>query len=180
MKFKVFAFCIMSAFIFSSCLFKQQASEEKPVIKDVFSVPDGTVLKVRLADNELNLVVVNSPEAKAEGLSNKDEIPEDGMIFFFYELDTLSFWMKDMRFPIDIIWIAGNEVIGIEKNVPAPIPHAKLEDLKIYKSNGKADTVVELAAGASDKLGIALGSILEMSNDIILNKNKIENGEQND
>lgn len=178
MKFKVFAFCIMSAFIFSSCIAKQQTVEEKPVLKDIFSVPDGTVLRVTLANNDLNLVVANSPKAKADGLSNKEEIPEDGMIFFFYELDTLSFWMKDMKIPIDIIWIAGDEVVGIEKNVPPPIPHAKLEDLKIYRSNEKADIVVELEAGASDKLGIVPGSLLEMGDRVILNN--YSNGEEND
>lgn len=163
MKFGFLAALVLSAFVFSSCVtHKKQIIEEKPVIKDIFSAPDGYVVKARLGNAELKLAVANSPKAKEEGLSNKKEIPEDGMIFFFYEPDNLSFWMKDMLFPIDIIWIADNKVIGIEKNVPVPIAHAKTEDLKIYRSPGKADIVVELEAGAADKLNIAEGSPLEI------------------
>jgi uncharacterized membrane protein (UPF0127 family) len=162
MKLKSAAVFMLSLFLLSACAVSQKNAEEQNR-KDVYSVPDGTVLKVKLADNELKLVVANSPIAKSNGLSNKKHIPEDGMIFFFYELNTLSFWMKDMHFPIDIIWLSGNKVIGIEKSAPAPEPGTKIMDLKIYKSNDKADTVIELEAGACDKLKITPGSILEIT-----------------
>ncbi|MDR2425794.1 MAG: DUF192 domain-containing protein [Endomicrobium sp.] len=169
MKIKLFLLIIFSAFIVSCVFTKQQMVSHKSQIKDIFSIPDGSILKVRLADNELNLVVANSPKAKAEGLSNKEKIPEDGMIFFFYESDIQSFWMKEMKFPIDIIWISGNEVAGIEKNVPIPISTAKIGDLKIYKSPQRADTVIELEAGSADKLNIVFGSILEVSQNYYIN-----------
>ena len=161
MKLKTVLICFAFALAFSACAAPKQNSAQPQGKKEVYSMPDGSVLKVKLADNELNLVVANSPKAKADGLSYKKEIPEDGMIFFFYEPDTLSFWMKDMNFPIDIVWIAGNKVVGIEKNAPAPEPGTKLMDLPIYRSNEKADTVVELEAGASEKLNIVPGSLIE-------------------
>ncbi|MCL2144167.1 MAG: DUF192 domain-containing protein [Endomicrobia bacterium] len=165
MKLKFTAALLCAVFLFSGCIAAKQQpqkEEKKEEPKEVYSLPDGSVLNVKLADNDLRLVVVNSPKAKAEGLSNKDEIPEDGMIFFFYETDILSFWMKDMRFPIDIIWISGDTVVGIEKNVPIPEPGTKITDLPVYKSNEKADTVIELTAGAAEKLNIFPGSALEI------------------
>ena len=159
-KFKAVFICIV-VFAVSACTTPNQ-HESNDMKNKIHSLADGSVLKVTLADNDLNLVVANSPIAKAEGLSDKKEIPEDGMIFFFNEPDTLSFWMKDMNFPIDMIWIAGDRVVGIEKNVPAPEPGTKITDLKTYNSNEKADIVVEVEAGATEKLNIVPGSILKI------------------
>ncbi|MDR1195218.1 MAG: DUF192 domain-containing protein [Endomicrobium sp.] len=166
MKVKFLVFLAFLTFIFMACFFEQQREtetvQEKPKSKDVFSVADGTVLKVALNNNVLDLVAANSPKAKSDGLSNKEEIPEDGMIFFFYELEIQSFWMKDMKFPIDIIWVSGNEVVGIEKNVPPPPANAYMRDLEIYRSPEKADTVIELEAGMADKLNIVYGSTVRI------------------
>jgi uncharacterized membrane protein (UPF0127 family) len=178
MNFRFFTAIAASAFIFSACVTPLAQVEKKsvqPVYKDVFSFPDGHILDVRLAGNALKLVVANSPKAKSEGLSNKGEIPQDGMIFFFYERSILSFWMKEMRFPIDIVWIDGNKVIGIEKHVQIPVPYARVNELKIYNSNDVADIVVELAAGAADKLNIVPGSILELDT-----YQNLRTGENND
>lgn len=177
MNLKFFTAIAASAFIFFACATTQPQTDKKPRFKDVYSFPDGSVLNIKLAGNDLKLVVANSPKAKADGLSNKEEVPEDGMIFFFYEPSVQSFWMKDMKIAVDMIWVDGNEVIGVEKNVQPPIPHAKLEDLKIYRSNDKADIVIELEAGAADKLKIEQGSVLEMSAYQNLNN---DNGEEND
>ena len=164
MNFKFMALITVFTFCFASCMMfnhkPEQKNSEQQKTKDIYSMADGSVLKVKLGDKELSLVVANSPTAKAQGLSGKNQIPEDGMIFFFYELDTLYFWMKDMNFPIDILWLNGNKVIGIEKNVPIPVEHTKDTDLIVYKSNDKANTVIELEAGAADKLNIIPGSIL--------------------
>jgi len=65
--------------------------------------------------------------------------------------------MLGMRFPIDIIWIKNNRVVGIEKNVPAPekgIPEAAL---KVYNPPESVDRVLEINAGLSDSLGIKIG-----------------------
>ncbi|MCL1972255.1 MAG: DUF192 domain-containing protein [Endomicrobia bacterium] len=160
-KFKAVFICVAFAFMMPACTTANQ-HESNDVKNKTQSFADGSVLNVTLADNDLKLVVANSPKAKAEGLSYKKEIPEDGMIFFFPELETLSFWMKDMNFPIDMIWIAEDRVVGIEKNVPAPEPGTKITDLKTYSPNEKADIVVEVEAGASDKLNIVPGSILQI------------------
>ena len=61
-----------------------------------------------------------------------------------------SFWMKDMRFPLDIIWIKNGEVVHVEKNV--------LENFSgILSPQVDADSVLEINAGNVDKLDIKIG-----------------------
>jgi uncharacterized membrane protein (UPF0127 family) len=83
----------------------------------VMYVNDITV-RVDIADTEAERV---------QGLSGKKAIKEvDGLLFVFPESDFHSIWMKDMNFPIDIIWIDENlKVVGIEKGVtPDTYPRA--------------------------------------------------------
>ena len=55
--------------------------------------------------------------------------------------------MKNMKFPIDILWINNDEIVHIQKNVP-------INPLKSYRSNLLANYVLELNAGVCDKLNI--------------------------
>ncbi len=65
--------------------------------------------------------VARSPEERARGLSGRDGLqPLTGMLFVFETAGKHSFWMKDMRFPLDFIWINNGTVIAVNENVPAP------------------------------------------------------------
>ncbi|AKL97973.1 DUF192 domain-containing protein [Endomicrobium proavitum] len=118
---------------------------------------DNSILEVKLAGANLKLFTVKSPEAKRKGLSGRDTIPNDGMIFFFDYPSPLAFWMKDMKFAIDIIWINADKVVSVTKNAQ-PQPGAKDDKLKIYSPAFYADTVIELSAGDADKYNIEAGS----------------------
>ncbi len=48
------------------------------------------------------------------------------MLFIFGTGATQTFWMKDMNFALDMIWISGNTVAGFSQNVPAPGPGTQL------------------------------------------------------
>ncbi|MBU1999321.1 MAG: DUF192 domain-containing protein, partial [Candidatus Omnitrophica bacterium] len=64
--------------------------------------------------------VVDSPEDRSRGLMFRDKLGEkEGMLFIFDERGRHNFWMKNMQFPIDIIWINQDKVIvDIRKNIP--------------------------------------------------------------
>lgn len=64
------------------------------------------------------------------------------MLFVYRDRLTRTYWMKGMRFPIDIIWIDRGRVRGIERNVPVPRGY-----LPTYSSGGPADHVLEVPAG---------------------------------
>lgn len=74
-----------------------------------------------------------------------------GMTFYFKESDKHSFWMKDMQFPLDIIWIFDDEVVWIEKNV------SHLDQKKLYAPPVNAQVVLELRSGSCDEFGIKVG-----------------------
>ncbi len=66
-----------------------------------------------------NFEIVDTPEAREQGLSGRTEVPPGyGMLFVFPEPGMHSFWMNDMQVPIDIIWIDETGVmIGVAENV---------------------------------------------------------------
>ena len=71
--------------------------------------------------------------------------------------DTWGIWMKDMKVPIDIIWLDNEKgVIYIVKNAS---PESSTD--KIYKSTEDARYVIELSAGSVQKYGISVGQKAE-------------------
>ena len=68
-----------------------------------------TIIPVTIADD---------PAEVTKGLSGTTKLPDnEGMYFIFKNPDRYRFWMPDMNFPIDIIWIEGGKIVGIEPNV---------------------------------------------------------------
>jgi len=99
--------------------------------------------------------VVDTPALRAQGLSGRASLAADeGMLFLFETSAIQSFWMKDMRFPIDIVWIRDGKIVGITPEVPLPSPpHA----LPQYRSPVPCDVVLEVRAGAARRWSLKLG-----------------------
>ena len=72
--------------------------------------------KVTVKDFELNADVAITSELISKGLAVKNQLKEnEAMLFIFEESAKHSFWMKDMKFPIDIIWLdSASKVVHIE------------------------------------------------------------------
>lgn len=77
--------------------------------------------------NSFRFEVVDTEEARVQGLSGRTEVPGGyGMLFVFERADRYGFWMKDMKVPIDIIWLADDgTVLALDEAVspdtyPAP------------------------------------------------------------
>ncbi len=95
---------------------------------------------------------------KGLGLSGRASLAEgSGMFFIFDAPSSYGFWMKDMKFPIDIIWISGDRVVGFAENA-APEPGKALWNLKIYEPPQAVDRVLEVNAGDVAKYEIKVGS----------------------
>ncbi len=114
-------------------------------------------------DNELPILSINealfkveiadTPEKRTLGLSNHIGLKDDeGMLFIFEKPDIYGFWMKDMAFPIDIIWINEDfEVIGLSENLlPTSYPQA-------FYPPSEALFVLEINANLAKKLNIRGG-----------------------
>jgi uncharacterized membrane protein (UPF0127 family) len=120
---------------------------------------DGETINLEINGQILKLVVAKKRDTIIKGLSGKNKIPFDGMIFFFGKAQKVSFWMKDMKFSLDIVWVRNNVIVGITENIK-PEPGVPEERLKTYPPPTKIDTVIELSAGRAKQLNIKEGNIL--------------------
>jgi uncharacterized membrane protein (UPF0127 family) len=121
---------------------------------------DNDILTAKINSAQLQLLVAKSDAAKAKGLGGRLLIPKDGMIFFFDKPQELVFWMRDMFFPIDIVWILDKKIVGFAQNAQ-PEPKTPLSNLKRYRSPSPANTVIELKAGEIKRLKLKIGDILD-------------------
>ncbi len=104
--------------------------------------------------NPLTLIYATTTEEQQLGLGQRDSLPADeGMLFVFDHSDTYGFWMKDMRFPIDIIWLDENSVVThIAANVqPSSYPAT-------YHPETPSRFVLEVNAGYAAAHDIRVGS----------------------
>jgi uncharacterized membrane protein (UPF0127 family) len=107
-----------------------------------------------------SLYLAQTSQEQSIGLAKYKSIPLDyGMIFLFQKSDYYSFWMKDMKFPIDIIFISGNKVVDVFDKVPVSLN----ENLPVYTPRTKADKVLEINAGLAGKYGIKIGDNVKLS-----------------
>ncbi|RJR40114.1 MAG: DUF192 domain-containing protein, partial [Desulfobacteraceae bacterium] len=99
-----------------------------------------------------------SSEERSRGLMFRDGINTDkGMLFIFEEEATHSFWMKNVKFPIDIIWLDREKrIVHMVKQVPP----CKNDPCPTYTPVRPAVYVLELSAGKSDQMGLKPGSRL--------------------
>lgn len=122
--------------------------------------------KVQLSVKTLNLdvTVAQSSSLRQKGLSKREFLPlTEGMLFVFEKTGRYSFWMKDMKFAIDIIWIdEANKIVQITKNVP-PEPRKKDSQLTVYKPDSEILYVLEINAGLSDFNNLEVGDTVNFT-----------------
>lgn len=97
--------------------------------------------------------------ARVKGLSGRKNLKDDqGMLFVFETLGIYKFWMKDMNFPLDIIWFDGNQkIVHIEKNVlPESYP-------KLFGPDEETKYVLEVVAGFSQKNDLKIGDAFRLN-----------------
>ncbi len=116
--------------------------------------------RIKIGESRLNLLVAKTFTEKQAGVSvlSKLEIGE-GMIFQFKIPMRYGFWMRGVRFPIDIIWIRSKKVVGINHGVPAG-RGISLLSLQAYYPPVMVDCVIEVAGGEAERLGINVGDDL--------------------
>ncbi len=119
---------------------------------------------VILAGQTVKVTLASTPEQLAKGLAGVKNLDWDqGMLFIFPRRDYYNFWMKDMLIPLDIIWIDGNKVVEISKNVLPPVDLAQQANLPIYQGSQPVDYVLEVKAGFSDKFGLEVGQTVDIN-----------------
>ena len=107
---------------------------------------------------DIDVEVASSPAQSERGLGYRDRLaPDAGMIFDLHETRVPAFWMKGMRFSLDMVWIGEDKrVAGVTAGVQ-PQPGAPDEQLRRYAAPSPVRYVLELNAGAAARLGMIDG-----------------------
>lgn len=103
--------------------------------------------------------LATTPEQRSQGLSGRHSLREDeGLLFVFDKPGQYGFWMKEMNFPIDIIWLdESKRIIYIKKDArPELYP-------EVYGPTTDAKYVLEVVAGFSDKHNVKEGDRAEFT-----------------
>jgi len=123
-------------------------------IKEALELRAPLVAEATLRGRTFQIEVADTPAKRELGLGERDGLPEGhGMYFPFGASQRWVFWMKGMRFPIDIVWISEGKVVGIEHSVPPPTTFP----LDTFRPIEPADAVLELNAGAAREIGLEPG-----------------------
>ncbi|MEK7176805.1 MAG: DUF192 domain-containing protein [Patescibacteria group bacterium] len=112
---------------------------------------------VKINDISFQVELADTAETRQQGLSGKPSLGDkEGMFFIFNTSDTHGFWMKDMKFAIDIIWISENgQVVHVERAVePETYPN-------VFYPSVPAKYVLELASGSANKYRIDIGAVVQ-------------------
>lgn len=120
--------------------------------------------QVRINDLVITAEVAKTPEAKSKGLSGRENLaPNSGMLFVFDREDRFGFWMKDVKFPIDIIWIDDTKRIADITHSAQPEPRVPDNLLRIYRGSVPVLYVLEVPAGTAVANNLRIGDRLEFS-----------------
>lgn len=122
-------------------------------IGDVPVNRDLTVKTIAIGSALIEVEIADTDAERELGLSNRSSLRAGtGMLFIFDPAKKVGFWMKDMRFSIDMIFARKDGTIVNIARVVTPDSYPK-----IFPSLGEVRYVLEVPAGYSDIVGIAVG-----------------------
>ena len=108
---------------------------------------------------EIPVEVADTSQKRSLGLGKRSGLKKDwGMLFVFEKRKTHRFWMKDMQFALDIIWLDNYRIVHIHRNVQPAIPGEKPV---ILVPPDPANFVLEIEAGRASELRLEQGDLLK-------------------
>jgi uncharacterized membrane protein (UPF0127 family) len=111
--------------------------------------------KIGLNGHIFKAEIANTEALREKGLSGRDSIgPKDSMVFVFNKQDNYCFWMKDMKFSIEMIWVdSSSNVTAIEYATPDSYPTN-------FCHLGKS--VIEVAPGTAARTSLSEGDHVDL------------------
>ena len=108
---------------------------------------------------DIEVEVATTSAQSERGLGYRDTLAADaGMLFDLHTTHRAEFWMKGMRFPLDMVWIGEDKrVVSVTTNIP-PQPGVPDAQLRRYSPDTPVRYVLELNAGAAARLALAPGA----------------------
>lgn len=108
---------------------------------------------LRVDSLQIPVTIANTDQSRQQGLSGTPSLPPaNGMFFIFDTPSTYGFWMKDMQYPLDMIWMDSN------MNIVTITTHATVDSYpKIFYPTAPAQYVLEVNDGFSTRHGLQVG-----------------------
>ncbi len=138
----------------------EESTEESNGTSETVTASDeaGQMLPIT-AQAEMNgeiiqLEVAETQQQQAMGFMFRSEIPTDrGMLFSFEPPRRVSFWMKNVRVPLDMVFLRDGKVVAIA----ADVPPCTADPCSTYGPPEMVDSVIELRGGRAAELGLQAG-----------------------
>ncbi len=148
LKYVLIILAVMAIWLIAVFVIQKVFNKEMINLETIKIEINGTVVEAEVADNFLS---------RMKGLSGRESLGENkGMLFIFGNSAIQNFWMKSMSFPIDIIWLDNDKVIGFIENAPVP----KDGNIFSFRSPSAINKALELNAGSVKKFNIKVGDKL--------------------
>ena len=115
---------------------------------------------ISIKDQTFTITIVKTEAERQKGLSGRASLPlDEGMLFLFDKPDSYAIWMKNMKFPIDIIFIRDDKIVTITENAKP----ATTGEPPIYQPSQPSDKILEINAGLSKKNNFKPGDTVKIS-----------------
>lgn len=165
----ILLFLVLAGVIFFAAWSSKPGNLNKYLTNQIPSVsnpsPSPTNTKTaKVGNSEINVEIVKTSEEREQGLSGRDKIEDNSGMLFVFDRQNIrpAFWMKNVKFPLDIVWIKSGKVAQINKNL-MPIPQGTPDSqIKLYLPNQSVDYVLELPGGKIDRAGIKVGDPVQL------------------
>jgi uncharacterized membrane protein (UPF0127 family) len=138
-------------------------SEGKPAASTpAAQLPTVERVHVQVGDATVKAEVADDSLERARGLSGRPRLgPDEGMLFLLPD-DAPTFWMKGMRFGLDIVWIRGRRVVDVTGRIPAPRSGTPDSRLKTYSPSRAANNALEVRAGWAARNRVGVGDLVRV------------------
>ncbi len=150
MKESIFFVILVTAFAIVNFIWveKKYTPETPPL-----TVQEAKIKYAELAGRKIKVELADTKDKQELGLSGRASLSEDeGLLFVFENSAEHLFWMKDMKFAIDIIWINADEKVVYIKRSATPDSYPE-----VFKPTQNAKYVLEVSAGFADKNNLKEG-----------------------
>lgn len=117
--------------------------------------------RAQIGNQTIDLEVARTPQQQATGLMYRQSLADDrGMLFPFARSQTVSFWMKNVEVPLDMIFLQDGRVVEIANDVPP----CNTNPCPTYGSPLPVNAVIELRGGRAVELGLQVGETIVVEN----------------
>ncbi|MDJ1171175.1 DUF192 domain-containing protein [Roseofilum sp. BLCC_M154] len=115
--------------------------------------------RVDISGAIIELEVARTPEQQALGLMYRPQLPDNrGMLFPFPDPRVVTFWMRNVPVPLDMVFLLDGEV----KAIASSVPPCTTPSCPVYGPDEAVNQVIELRSGRAAELGLQVGDRLEI------------------